>query len=567
MACDGSCVNCCAEPPVGDSARRASPGGAIPPPCAARAISRVVADCIDRLSFAKDAARWPGVGTQPRGIAFFPRAFAVLFLRLAVEAPARADADDEVGTEAASGFAARDPEGGVGAGFAARVPDGRVGVCKEDVAAAEFGARGGGGPMGPPAVDGPGSLAAPFAALILCATAAGTLWFRGAPGTAEPATPTRIIVAASPSAAAAIWGGKELIPSSWEVVMLYSTLACNINTASCEGFGTPARNFASYSSALRAAASRDAAVAVQPTHKQWHLQMLHRHASFTSFVSGRLEFHLGVHTGQLAQSSKAHLHLNLWRLVLVLPAFVTFPCVHLGHNSVTSAPFTVKLSRTVFASFESALNLVSTSFCAFTFLFTSVLSRLFAVAAAVASSRLDFAAFRSASSFTLSRSPLAWANKPRAFCSSISAFARSWTPLASSATRLSASHSCPSSLAAASNRATVSFASVSRFARSRTRRRRDSTSTCTGSLGPAPSSARFWVAGSGSATFSWPTPSFSPLAAAIVAEAETRAGADWLLNNEISGRRIEKKPGDFRLGDGVSRNFNGIIIGKVRISS
>ena len=222
MACDGSCVNCCAEPPVGDSARRASPGGAIPPPCAARAISRVVADCIDRLSFAKDAARWPGVGTQPRGIAFFPRAFAVLFLRLAVEAPARADADDEVGTKAASGFAARDPEGGVGAGFAARDPDGRIGVCEEDVAAAEFGARGGGGPMGPPAVDEPGSLATPFAALILCATAAGTLWFRGAPGTTEPATPTRIIVAASPSAAAAIWGGKERIASSWEAAMWYS---------------------------------------------------------------------------------------------------------------------------------------------------------------------------------------------------------------------------------------------------------------------------------------------------------------------------------------------------------
>jgi hypothetical protein len=34
-----------------------------------------------------------------------------------------------------------------------------------------------------------------------------------------------------------------------------------------------------------------------------------------------------------------------------------------------------------------------------------------------------------------------------------------------------------------------------------------------------------------------------------VAEAETRAGADWLLNNEISGRRREKKPGDFRLGE------------------
>ena len=124
-----------------------------------------------------------------------PRGAAVLLLRLAVEAPAFADADDEVGTKAASEFAARDPEGGVGAGFAARDPDGRVGVCEEDVAAAEFGARGGGGPMGPPAVDEPGSLATPFAALILSATAAGTLWFRETPGVTEPATLTRIVAA------------------------------------------------------------------------------------------------------------------------------------------------------------------------------------------------------------------------------------------------------------------------------------------------------------------------------------------------------------------------------------
>jgi len=45
-------VNRCAEPSVGDGARRASPGGAFSPTCAARAISRVVSDCIDRLSFA-----------------------------------------------------------------------------------------------------------------------------------------------------------------------------------------------------------------------------------------------------------------------------------------------------------------------------------------------------------------------------------------------------------------------------------------------------------------------------------------------------------------------------------
>ena len=259
-ACDGSCVNCCAEPPVGDGARRASPGGAIPPPCAARAISRVVSDCIDRLSFAKDAARWPGVGTRPRGIALFPRGFAVLFLRLAVEAPASADADDEVGTKAASGFAARDP-------------DGRVGVCEEDVAAAEFGARGGGGPMGSPAVDEPGSLATPFAALILCATAAGTLWFRGAPGTTEPATPTRIVAAPSLSAAAAIGGGKARTASAWEAVMWYSTFSRNIDTASWVGFVLSWRYVAAISSALRLASARNAGVASQPAHKQVHLQM------------------------------------------------------------------------------------------------------------------------------------------------------------------------------------------------------------------------------------------------------------------------------------------------------
>jgi hypothetical protein len=33
-----------------------------------------------------------------------------------------------------------------------------------------------------------------------------------------------------------------------------------------------------------------------------------------------------------------------------------------------------------------------------------------------------------------------------------------------------------------------------------------------------------------------------------VAEAETRAGADWLLNNEISGRRKEKSPAIFVSG-------------------
>ena len=115
----------------------------------------------------------------------------------------------------------------------------------------------------------------------------------------EPATPTRIVVAPSLNAAAAISGGMERIASSWEVVMLYSTSSRNIDTTSCEGFVLSARNFAAISSALSLAFARDADVAVQPTHKQWHLQMLHRHSSITAFVSGRLGSHLGTHTGQL----------------------------------------------------------------------------------------------------------------------------------------------------------------------------------------------------------------------------------------------------------------------------
>jgi hypothetical protein len=301
VACDGSCVNCCAEPPVGDGVRRAAPAGAFPPAAGARASSRAPSDCIDWLSFAQDAARWPCVGTRSRGIALFPRAFAVTFRGLAVEAWAFADADDEVVTDA--GFTARDPEGCVDAGFAARDPDGRVGVCEEDVAAAGFGARGGGGPMGPPAADEPGSLATPFTAASLSATPAGIVWFRETPGVTEPepATPTRIVVAPSLNAAAAISGAMERNASSWEVVMLNSTLLRTIDTASCEGFGMSERNFAAISSALSLAFARDAGVAVQPVHKQWHLQTLHSHAFITACVSGRLGSRLGTHTGQLEQ--------------------------------------------------------------------------------------------------------------------------------------------------------------------------------------------------------------------------------------------------------------------------
>jgi len=242
------------------------------------------------------------VGTLLRGIALFPRGFAVTCRRLAVGALAFTVADDdEVGTEPVAGFAAREPDGGGVAGHAARDPDGRVGVCIEDVAAAGFAARDGGGPMGSSAADEKGSLATPFTAAILCATPPGTLWFRETPGTTEPATPTRIVVAASLSAAAAISGGKERTPSSWETVMLCSILPRNIDTKSWEGFGFPARYAAAYSAAFFFAAARDTGVASQTAHKQVHLQMLHWHASKTAVVSVRLWSRLGAHTGQVAQ--------------------------------------------------------------------------------------------------------------------------------------------------------------------------------------------------------------------------------------------------------------------------
>jgi len=417
LACDGSCVNGCAEPSVGDGARRASPGGgrgAFPPRCAARARLRAVSDCIDRLSSACDAAIWPDVGFRPRGIALLPRAFAVTFRRLAMGAPAfavavaNADADDDEGGVGTVAIAARD--GGVG-----------VRVDAEASAAGAVGARAGGGPMGMPVAVETGSLAIPFTAASLSATPAGTLWFRETPGTTELATPMRIVVAPSLNAAAAISGGKERIASAWGAIMWYSTFARNIDTASWVGFGLPPRCSAANFAALLFASARDAGVANQQAHKQAHLQMSHWHASNTAFVSRRLGPCLAMHTGQFKQLRKAHLHVNLWT-ALALPFFTTFPCAHPGHVSVTSAPFTVKLSRIVFASFESALKLMSTSFCAFTFLFASVLSFLFAVVAAVAASRRDFAAFRSASSFTLSRPPLSPANKLRAFESTICAF-------------------------------------------------------------------------------------------------------------------------------------------------